>query len=113
MVQQCMLSCNSFPNCGWSLPRMQTGFVHSYYITRARILGNDCLRFEKLLQDCVWSLPRMQTGFVHSYYITRARILGNDCLRFEKLLQDCVIFCMLCHVCVDACQCTLHADWCM
>ena len=49
-------SCNSFPSHGQSLPRIQPGLVHHYSMTHARILGNGCPQFEKLLQDCVKSL---------------------------------------------------------
>ena len=48
-----MLSCNSFPNCGQSLPKIQMGFVHNYSMTRARILGNDCPQFGELLQNWI------------------------------------------------------------
>ena len=44
------------PNCRQSSRRIQTGYVHNYSMTGARILGNDCPKFGKLLQDCVKSL---------------------------------------------------------
>ena len=39
-----------FPNRRQSLPGIRIGFVHNYSMARARILGNDCPRFGKLLQ---------------------------------------------------------------
>ena len=64
-IQRFMQSCNSFPNCGQLLPRMQIGFPHKCSMTRARILGNNCPQFVKLLHYCMESLYN-QVGAVVS-----------------------------------------------